>query len=459
MNASLLLASTVLAASLNASSLAAPMTTECEWIFAGGGEKSDKARGVAFDRNGNAFIAAETTGDSTLGPLTHRSAGGMDCVLIKLDTEGRALWLRSIGGSAIDRAYAVACDALGNAYVTGHFESTDATADNIKLPNLGSYDLFVAKYSPEGRLLWIRTGGGPGYDYGHAIAVDGKGNIVVSGSLAAGGKIADKASVPEAAPSAVFCAKYDPEGNVLWAKTTTEGLAGSGHGITVDAENNVFVGGSLSGSGNLFGLKATPEKTSAFVCKLDPSGNGLWSHISKGNPSAVYHEITCDRSGKVWAVGMFKGSVAIGETVFSSSSDKDNDGLIVSLDEEGKVRWTKNVSGPSTDYCLGVAVNDAGTAFVSGDFHGETTLAGKRMSSLGSGDIFIAAFNPTGNLEWLQQAGGAGNDSAYPIVFQSPDQLLIGGSITAPATLGKRELKQSAGTDLYGAKWRIRTAK
>jgi hypothetical protein len=78
---------------------------------------------------------------------------------------------------------------------------------------------------------------------------------------------------------------------------------------------------------------------------------------------------------------------------------------------------------------------------------------------MGSGDLFIAAFDPTGNLDLLQQAGGAGNDSAYPIAFRAPDQLLIGGSISAPATLGKRELKQTAGADAYGAKWRIRPVK
>jgi catechol 2,3-dioxygenase-like lactoylglutathione lyase family enzyme len=432
---------------------------ECEWIFSGGGDKSDKARGVAFDRQGNAFLAAETTGDSSFGSLTHRSAGGMDCVLIKLDPEGRPLWLRSIGGSAIDRAYAVACDEQGNAYITGHYESTDAIADNIKLPNAGSYDLFVAKYSPEGRLLWIRTGGGPGYDYGHAITVDKKGHVIVSGSLAAGGKLADKTSVPEGSPSAVFCAKYDAEGTLLWAKTTSGSLGGSGHGIATDGENDILIGGSLSGSGNLFGTEVKPEKTSAFVCKLDASGNILWHHLSKGSPSAVYHEITCDASGRVWAVGMFKGSVSIDATTYTSTNDKDNDGIIVSLNQKGRVQWTKNMSGPATDYCLGVAVDEHGTAFVCGDFHGETTLAGKRLSSMGSGDLFIAAFDPAGNLDWLQQAGGAGNDSAYPIAFRAPDQLLIGGSISAPAALGKRELKQAAGADAYSAKWRIRPIK
>ena len=437
----------------------AESTEGCEWIFSGGGEKSDKARGVAFDRQGNAFLAAETTGDSTFGPLAHRSAGGMDCVLIKLDPEGRPLWLRSIGGSAIDRAYAVACDEQGNAYVTGHYESPDALADNIKLPNAGSYDLFVAKYSPEGRLLWIRTGGGPGYDYGHAIAVDRKGHIIVSGSLAAGGKIGDKAAVPDGSPSAVFCAKYDPEGTLLWAKTTSGSLGGSGHGIASDGDNNIFIGGSLSGSGNLFGADAKPEKTSAFVCKLDSSGNILWHHLSKGSPSAVYHEIACDSSGRVWAVGMFKGTVAIDATTYTSANDKDNDGIIVSFNQKGLVQWTKNMSGPATDYCLGIAVDENGTAFVCGDFHGETTLAGKRLSSMGSGDIFIAAFDSSGTLDWLQQAGSAGNDSAYPIAFRAPDQLLIGGSISAPATLGKRELKHAAGADAYGAKWRIHPTK
>lgn len=53
----------------------------------------------------------------------------MDMCLTKLDAAGKPLWVSGFGGSKTDRAYGVITDATGNAYVTGHFESTDAMAN------------------------------------------------------------------------------------------------------------------------------------------------------------------------------------------------------------------------------------------------------------------------------------------------------------------------------------------
>lgn len=428
---------------------------ECEWVFTGGGEKSDKTRGVAFDRQGNVFLASESVGDSLLGDFDYKSAGGMDCVVTKLDREGRLLWARGIGGSGTDRAYAVACDAAGNAYVTGHFDSTDAVVGKEHLPNAGSYDCFVAKYSPDGRLLWIRTHGGPGYDYGHAITVDPVGSILVSGSMAPGGRIGEEVAVPEGAPSAVFCAKYDADGRLVWAKTSTGKLGGNGYGISTDAAGNIYIGGAVSGAGELMGLELRVQGTAAFVMKMDPAGRGIWSHVAPGAPTAVYHEMTCDSQGRVWAAGMFKGAVTLDGETHKSLNNKDNDGMIVHFDQDGKMLWNRTLSGPGTDYCLGVAVDEEGNSFVSGDFHTEATLAGHTLVSRGGGDLFLAGFDVRGNLAWVIAAGGAGSDTAYPIAFRAPDALLLGGSTTAPGQFAGREVSKTKATDFFGALWRV----
>ena len=90
----------------------------------------------------------------------------MDFFVAKVDPQGRFLWVRRGGGEKIDRGYAVAADSAGNCYVTGHYESAEAEFDSRKIRSQGEYDLFVAKYDPAGKLLWIQSGGGAGYDYG-----------------------------------------------------------------------------------------------------------------------------------------------------------------------------------------------------------------------------------------------------------------------------------------------------
>ena len=412
----------------------------CEWVFSGGGSGHDKTRAVTTDRAGNVFLASECVGDAMFGDQQHKTAGEMDMCLTKLDAAGKPLWVSGFGGSKTDRAYGVITDAAGNAYVTGHFESTDAMANGEKVPNAGNYDAFTAKFSPDGKLLWVRVKGGTGSDYGHGIAIDSKGHVVITGAI--GGQF--------------FCTKYDAEGREIWHRTPSGKVSGSGHGIAIDGKDHIYLGGSASGAG-AFGKIVIESKTSAaLVLKLTPEGEGEWVNLIPGTTSAIYHEIACDSQGRVWGVGMFKGSVSVAGQTFQGGTEKDYDGLIVHLDVAGQVQWARHMHGPGTDYCLGVTTDDHGTAFVCGDFNQDTVLAGHALPTRGSGDIFLAAFDVKGGLLWVQQAGGKLNDSAYPITFRAPDELIIAGALSTPATFGTHEVTKSGSSDLYAAKWKLK---
>lgn len=434
----------------------AAMPPVCEWVFSGGGAGHDKTRGVAVDAAGNVFLASECVGDARFGPHTHRSAGGMDFCLVKLDPAGKPLWVAGLGGSKTDRAYGVATDAAGNAYVTGHYESTDAQALGGPVPNAGGYDVFTAKFSPEGRLLWLRTGGGAGYDYGHGIVVDLRGDVVITGAVQ-GKAVFGEQSVSAGTESAraIFCAKYDAEGRLLWLRSTPAGLSGSGHGVAVDGAGNLYVGGNATGQGKMGAVEIQAAGAAALVLKLTPEGEAVWASVIPGSASAIYHEITCDTAGRVWAAGMFKGSVTVAGQTFTSGGLKDNDGLIVHLDASGRAVWARHLHGPGTDYCLGVATDGQGTAYVCGDFTADTSLAGQALATRGSGDIFLAAFDAQGGLAWVRQAGGKLNDSAYPLAYRAPGELYIAGATAAPAEFEGQKVTLSGSSDLYGAKWKL----
>lgn len=425
-----------------AATLPAAEPPTCEWVFSGGGASHDKTRAVATDRDGNVFLASECVGDATFGSKQHKTAGGMDMCLVKLDSAGKALWVSAIGGSKTDRAYGVITDAAGNAYVTGHHESTDAVVNGEKMPNAGSYDVFTAKFAPDGKVLWVRVKGGEGSDYGHGIAIDSKGHVVITGAI--GGQF--------------FCTKYDTQGREIWHRSPSGKVYGSGHGIAIDGKDHIYIGGNASGAG-AFGKTVIESKTSAaLVLKLTPEGNGEWVNLIPGTISAIYHEIACDPQGRVWGAGMIKGSVSVAGRTFQCGG-KDYDGLIVHLDAVGQVQWARHLHGPGTDYCLGVTTDDHGTAFVCGDFNQDTVLAGQELVTRGSGDIFLSAFDLKGDLLWVQQAGGKQNDSAYPITFRAPAELIIAGALSTPATFGGLEVGKSGTSDLYAAKWKLKPLK
>lgn len=424
----------------------------CEWVFGGGGGEHDKTRAVAHDRSGNCFLASECVGDTSFGGIARPSAGGMDMVLVKLDPSGKVVWVSGLGGNKTDRAYGADTDAGGNIYVTGHFESDDLEAGGKVLPNAGGYDVFTAKFSPAGEILWVRTAGGVGYDYGHGLVVDGNGDVIITGAVQ--GDAAFGNEKVEGKGNSIFCAKYDSDGTLKWLRASS-GVAGSGHGIDADGQGNLYIGGNVSGKGGFGKVAIDTTGQSALALKLTTNGEAVWASVIPGTSGALYHEITCDASGRVWGAGMFKGSVTLGGETFASGGAKDNDGLIVHLDPDGTVKWARHLHGPGTDYCLGVATDEAGNAYVCGDFNADSELAGSKIVTRGSGDIFLAAFDAEGSLEWIETAGGAKNDSAYPLVFRAPDELVFAGAFTAPAGFGGQELKESGGSDLYAAKWTL----
>jgi hypothetical protein len=444
----------VAACSLSAAQPEAP--PEFAWATAAGGAKNDKTRCVTTDRAGNVFLAGEVTDEVKFGDTTLKSAGGMDFFVAKLDRDGRFLWAQLGGGGKVDRGYAVATDAAGNCYVTGHYESADAEFSGTKLPNRGDYDLFVAKYSAAGKLEWIQTAGGAGYDYGHAIAVDDHGDVVVSGAVVGDAEFGGQ-QFPNAKGSHPFCAKYHGDGSLVWVKVATGSAGGSGHGVAVDGAGNIYMAGLSSGSGQ-FGAQplVTPKGSSAVLAKLSPAGEVLWIAQNFGEPSCLFHEIACDREGRVWASGMFKGAARFGEETFTAPGEKNSDAFLCHYDATGKLLWTRVGAGPGIDYGLGVATDGKGNCFLTGEFTDTFKLAGAELQSRGSTDVYVAKFDAKGELRWLTQAGGERGDNAYTMVCDSAGDLILAGSFGGTAAFGHNTMTAAGGNDLYAAKLRHR---
>lgn len=423
-----------------------------EWVTAAAGTKSEKTRAINVDSEGNVYYAGEASGDVKFGNIEVKNAGATDFFLAKLSPKGEFIWAKMGGGTKIDRGYGVVIDRQGNAYVTGHYQSTDADFGGTKLPNQGDYDVFVAKYDRDGKVLWVQTGGGKGYDYGHGIALDPEGNVVVSGAVVGEATFGD-VKIANEPNNHIFCAKYTADGKLLWAKAATGRATGSGHGVAVDGTGNIYVGGLSSGTGDFGGKPLSSLKgSSAVVAKLSPAGEVLWLTQQLGQPSCIFHEITCDKEGRVWASGMFKGKATSGGEEFATTGPKDPDAILCHFDTNGKLLWTRVGQGPRTDYGLGIATDGSGHSYLTGEFSETFKLAGATLQSRGGTDIYVAKFDEKGTLLWLAHAGGEKGDNAYTMVCDERGNLFLGGSFSGTAKFDDVSVTSSAASDLYGAK-------
>ncbi|MDR4508193.1 MAG: SBBP repeat-containing protein [Candidatus Brocadiaceae bacterium] len=152
-----------------------------------GGNGEDSGRGIAVDSAGNAYVTGYTSSPDfpTANAIDGSLDGALDAFVTKIDASGTSLsYSTYLGGNGNESAAGIAVDSAGNAYVTGYTASSDFPMANAVDGNHngGYYDCFVTKIDASGaRLSYSTYLGGNGEDYGAGIAVDGAGNVYVTG--------------------------------------------------------------------------------------------------------------------------------------------------------------------------------------------------------------------------------------------------------------------------------------
>jgi hypothetical protein len=241
------------------------------WSLRMGGASDDVVNHVTLDASGGPVVTGYFSGSANFGGGTLSSAGGKDIYLAKYSSTGSHVWSKRIGGSLDDVAASVAVDGGGNVVLTGNFASSSVDFGGGALLNSGGADIFLAKYSSAGGHVWSkRFGGGfSAAENGYDVATDGAGNVLLTGSVVDTIDFGGGA-LPSDGWYDIFLAKFSATGTHLWSKRTG---AGSGNAIASDSSNNVIAGGIFSGDTRVnFGGSdlLSPGGNDTFLVKLGP---------------------------------------------------------------------------------------------------------------------------------------------------------------------------------------------
>jgi hypothetical protein len=227
------------------------------WAKSAGGTRSDFSVSVARDRSGNILTAGYYSSPVLiLGTDTLKcpEPSSSNTLLVKYDTTGKILWARSGGTTGIQRGEAVATDTSGNVYMTGVFESPTIIFGSDTLTNASDeFDIFLVKYDAGGNVLWARSAGSTSWDNATSVAVDASGNPYVTGSFESSRLIIGADTLYNPGVTSIFLAKYDYNGNVLWAKSAGFSLNDAAASVAADRSGNVFITGSFSSPKLIFG--------------------------------------------------------------------------------------------------------------------------------------------------------------------------------------------------------------
>ncbi|MFM6039563.1 MAG: SBBP repeat-containing protein [Sphaerospermopsis kisseleviana] len=291
------------------------------WAQKFGGASYDIAMGISVDSSGNSYVTGSFSDTATFGDIALTSAGSDDAFITKLDSSGKFLWAQKFGGTSYDYGEGIASDGAGNSYITGYFSDT-ATFGDITLTSAGGSDGFITKLDSSGKFLWAKKLGGTSYDSAHGITVDSSGNTYITGSfngIATFGNI----TLTSTGNDNAFITKLDSSGKFLWAQKF-DSIFCEANGITVDSSGNIYVTGYFSDTATFVNITLTSAGDSdAFVAKLDSNGKFLSAQNFGGTLADRGLDITSDAKGNIYATGGFENTATFGNTSLTSAGSID----------------------------------------------------------------------------------------------------------------------------------------
>lgn len=289
------------------------------WTIALGGAANDRGRGIAAGPSGEAIVTGEFRGIATFGASVLTSAGERDGFLVWVGTDGSVGRTLRFGESGDDMGNAVDVDGFGYAVVAGAFSGSFQG-----LPSLGGYDGLVAKYSPEGAIMWRVGLGSSAEDRAYAVGLDPMGAALVTGF------ISGSADLGDGVVTGAFVAKYASSGVHVWSRGFGTGV---GNGIAVDGAGNCTSTGGFGGSTDFGGGFLDGADGSVFIASYAADGSHRWSLATASAGVGEYDgdvglAVASTVDGYTATAGAMFGTMGLGPAEYVTPSGADFDAFL-----------------------------------------------------------------------------------------------------------------------------------
>lgn len=425
---------------------ATTLPTGFPWKQREGGTTSEYGEVVDIDPSGNLIVMGRYgSGATDWGTGSIPCAGNYDIVLAKYTSAGTPVWVKGYGTTGTEFPYGMTVDSSGNIIVVGGFVGTGNFGGTDKA-NLGSWDIFVAKYSNAGNHVWSQTIGTAGADIAQAVATTSTGDVVVTGWGAFGGVSNQKIIVAKLAAA---------DGSTIFQKTDFVSTAGNqGRGVAVDSGGNILLTGWYNGTISFGGANLpTASVFYVFVSKLTSTGAHVWSE-GFGTPSgnSIGTALVLDTSGNPVVTGTFNASVDFGGGALTSAGVQDIF-LAKYTSGTGAHVWSRRMGGAAYDEpgpYGGLAIDGSGNVYLTGDYQQSASFGGSTFVSKGGPDVFVAKYNgSTGAHISSQTFGGPDEDDGSGVAVDTGNNAYILGSFRGTSTYAGGSLTSAGATDAF----------
>ena len=347
----------------------------------------------------------------------------------------------------------------------------DADGDGIS--NLNEYlqgtDPRVNQFT-DPTYRWGAVLGGNLDDLGRAAAVDGQGNVYLTGHFSGSVDFDPTAGVDQHTAQGgkdIFVTKLNADGSYGWTATLGGSGDDAGRAIGIDASGHVYVAGLFHDTVDFdpttgVALQAANGVTAgAFLLKLNGDGSYAWVRTISGSSDAWAAGVALDASGNVYISGAFTSAMdfGAGNPADVHSPVGGSDAFVTKLDTNGGYQWSRTFGGAANDEAVGVATTAEGGLYLAGYFNGtvdfDPTAAVNELTSAGSADAYLTKLAAVdGGYLWTRAFGGADNDYAYSVATDASGAAYVGGWFFGAMQVGAAAVATSAGdADGYLSRW------
>jgi len=358
-------------------------------------------RCMAIDNSGNCYLSGMFEPDSVMFPpstiLVKTGLRGADIFLAKYDVSGTLLWAKKFGGNAWDKATGICVDNNGNIILTGSFWSSTIAFDSFILNNTGGVNAFVVKLNSNGNVIWAKCSAGNLGSDAPSVAIDNSNNIYMGGDFTSSTILFDTQILNNTGAWDVFLAKYDSNGNAVWARSATGSKTDELFDIKTDGSGNIYLAGRFISTSLGFG--GLPSLTNngdgyfydVFMAKYDINGNALWAKSFGGDKEENGLSLAIDNSGNLIITGLFESSAVSFDTHVVNRTGTRNT-FIAQCDLNGNIQWAASSGGNNNDDFNCITSDNTGSKYFFGSFNNSFSIGSNNLSSAGKSDVYLIKF-------------------------------------------------------------------
>jgi gliding motility-associated-like protein len=378
----------------------------------------------------------------------------------------RLEWATYHGGTGEDVFRDMAIDKTGHLYVIGSTQSAAgiATPGSFQNSLAGMSDVYVAKYTTDGALVWSTYFGGQFDDFGQSIALDTQGNIFITGITSSQTGIASPGAFQTTNNGGfadAFVAKFDTDGNRVWSTYFGGNMDERSNSITIDDDGNVTIIGWTNSNSSIASPGAFQTtfqgQEDIYLAQFDNNGLRRWATYYGDIGYDIGLQVDADASNNLvisgWTSSTANFSTAVAfQTVYGGGTA---DAFIARFSQNGSRLWCSYYGGSFDEYGDALLVAENGDIYLAGPCNSPDAIstAGTHQPVIGGGfDAFVARFNASGSRTWGSYYGGPNDDVAYGLALDGEQNLYLTGytrSASAIATVNAHQTTPGGDWDAY----------